>query len=261
MGDHRISINESNYQTQMQVQHINYRRIQPKTATLNKVQQKDDDLTSKTPEPYQTNQDHNNPSNNLITPSNITKEKSQIAQNQTAIATDSPNIDDNNTSIDIKKNHAECNNNSINGNVTKEADKGQSHKVAQLEKDQEKHHCRNTKKGDFITINEMEDMTLNKEQTSSPTKSLTTSTEKRTQEKRKQDDNHQSTYVTREMYNNLKRTINRMDNEINKFSKRYSVEQSVTTEEITDILKNFITPLTEENAQHKLELEAAKQKN
>ena len=29
------------------------------------------------------------------------------------------------------------------------------------------------------------------------------------------------------------------------------------SEEITDILKNFITPLTEENAQHKLELEAA----
>ena len=45
-----------------------------------------------------------------------------------------------------------------------------------------------------------------------------------------------------EMFNNLKRTINKMDNEMNKFSKRYSVEQSVITEEITDVLKNFIAP-------------------
>ena len=37
----------------------------------------------------------------------------------------------------------------------------------------------------------------------------------------------------------------------------FSVEQSLITEEITDVLKNFITPLTEENAQLKLELEAA----
>ena len=99
-------------------------------------------------------------------------------------------------------------------------------------------------------------MTPNKRQTSSLTKSLTTPTEKRTQKKRKQDDN-QSTHVTMEMYNNLKRTINKMDNEMNKFPKRYSVEQSVITEEITDILENSITPLTEENAQLKLDLEAA----
>ena len=69
----------------------------------------------------------------------------------------------------------------------------------------------------------MEDMTANKRQTSSPTKSLTTPTEKGTQKKRKHDDN-QSTGVTMEMYNNLKRTINKMDNEMNKFSKRYSVK-------------------------------------
>ena len=37
----------------------------------------------------------------------------------------------------------------------------------------------------------------------------------------------------------------------------FSVEQSLITEEITDVLKNFITPLTKENAQLKLELEAA----
>ena len=54
-----------------------------KKATPNKVQQKYDDLTSKTPEPDQINQDHNNPSNNLITP--IINNKSQIAQNKTAI--------------------------------------------------------------------------------------------------------------------------------------------------------------------------------
>ena len=59
------------------------------------------------------------------------------------------------------------------------------------------------------------------------------------------------------MYNNLKGTMNKMDNEMNEFSNRYSVEQSVITEEITDILKNFITPLTKENLQLKQELEAA----
>ena len=51
--------------------------------------------------------------------------------------------------------------------------------------------------------------------------------------------------------------MNKMDNEMNEFSNRYSVEQSVITEEITDILKNFITPLTKENLQLKQELEAA----
>ena len=59
------------------------------------------------------------------------------------------------------------------------------------------------------------------------------------------------------MYNNLKGTMNKMDNEMNEFSNRYSVEQSVITVEITDILKNFITPLTKENLQLKQELEAA----
>ena len=78
-------------------------------------------------------------------------------------------------------------------------------------------------KGDFITIMEMEDMAPNKRQTSSPTKSLTTPTEKEIQKKRKQDDN-QLRYVTMEMYNNLKRTINKRDNEMNKYSKRSSVE-------------------------------------
>ena len=82
---------------------------------------------------------------------------------------------------------------------------------------------------------------INKRQTSSPTKSLTTPTEKRTQKKRKQDDN-QSRGVTMEMYNNLKRTINKIDNEMNEFSKRYSVEQSVITEEIRDILKKHHWP-------------------
>ena len=59
------------------------------------------------------------------------------------------------TSIEIA-NNAECNNNSINDNVTKEADKRQSYNVAQLEKDQEKHQCENTKKGDFITVIELD---------------------------------------------------------------------------------------------------------
>ena len=48
-----------------------------------------------------------------------------------------------------------------------------------------------------------------------------------------------------------------MENKMNEFSKRYNVEQLVITEEITGILQNFITTLTEENALLKQELEAA----
>ena len=55
--------------------------MENETTIPNKVQQKDDP-TSITPEPDQTNQDHNNSLNNLITPSNITNDKYQIAQNQ-----------------------------------------------------------------------------------------------------------------------------------------------------------------------------------
>ena len=134
MGDQRISISESNYEPQIQAQHISYKHIitkfqrwKMKKATPNKVQQKDDDLTSKTSEPdQQINHDLNNPSNNLITP--IINNKSQITQNKTAIATNSSNIDDNNTSMQTYlTNNAEFTNNSINDNVTKEAEKGQSH--------------------------------------------------------------------------------------------------------------------------------------
>ena len=152
--------------------------MENKTTTPNKVQQKDDP-TSKTSEPDdQPNQDHNNSSYNITTPLNITNDKPQIAQNQVPTTTYSPNIDDNNTSIEIT-NNAECKNNSINDNVTKEVDKGKSPKVDQRKKDQKKHQYRNTKKGDFIIIIEMEDMTPNKRQTSSQTKSLTTPTEKK----------------------------------------------------------------------------------
>ena len=48
--------------------------MENKTTTPNKVWQKDDP-TSKTPEPDQTNQDHNNLSNNITTSSNITNDK------------------------------------------------------------------------------------------------------------------------------------------------------------------------------------------
>ena len=89
----------------------------------------------------------------------------------------------------------------------------------------------------------MEDMTPNKRQTSFPTKSLTTPTEKRTQKKRKQDDS-QSTHVTMEIYNNLKRTINKMDNEMNEFSKRYSVERSVQSSRLKSLhIKTFLKTL------------------
>ena len=48
--------------------------MENKTTKPNKVQQKDDP-TSKTPEPDdQTNQNHNNSSNNITTPSNITND-------------------------------------------------------------------------------------------------------------------------------------------------------------------------------------------
>ena len=49
------------------------------------------------------------------------------------------------------------------------------------------------------------------------------------------------------MYNNLKCAFNKIDDEMTHFAKGYQEEQKEITTDITDVIKNIITPIAEEN--------------
>ena len=61
--------------------------------------------------------------------------------------------------------------------------------------------------------------------------------------------------VTIEMYNNLKCAINKIDDEMAHFAKMYQKEQKEITTEITDLIKNIITPIAEENTNLRKDLQ------
>ena len=63
--------------------------------------------------------------------------------------------------------------------------------------------------------------------------------------------------VTTEMYNNLKCAFNEIDDEMAHFSKKYLEEQREITIEITDLIKNIITPMAEENTNLQKDLQTA----
>ena len=63
--------------------------------------------------------------------------------------------------------------------------------------------------------------------------------------------------VTTEMYNNLKCAFNKIDDEMAHFSKKYLEEQREITIEITDLIKNIITPMAEENTNLQKDLQTA----
>ena len=66
--------------------------------------------------------------------------------------------------------------------------------------------------------------------------------------------------VSLEMHNSLKNTINKMDDEITQFAKRYEQEQAKITTEISKIDEILITPISSENIKLKEELCYAKLK-
>ena len=49
------------------------------------------------------------------------------------------------------------------------------------------------------------------------------------------------------MYNNLKCAFNKIDDEMTHFAKGYQEEQKEITTDITDVIKNIITPIAEES--------------
>ena len=70
--------------------------------------------------------------------------------------------------------------------------------------------------------------------------------------------NDKTPTVTVEMYNNLKCAFNKIDDEMTFFAKRYQEEQKEITTEITDIMRNIITPIAEENTILRKDLQTAK---
>ena len=59
------------------------------------------------------------------------------------------------------------------------------------------------------------------------------------------------------MYNDLKCAFNKIDDEMAHFAKRYQEEQKEITTEITDLIKNIITPIAEENTNLQKDLQTA----
>ena len=63
--------------------------------------------------------------------------------------------------------------------------------------------------------------------------------------------------LTIEMYDNPKCAFNKIDDEMAHFAKRYQEEQKEITTEITDLFKNIITPIAEENITLQKDLQTA----
>ena len=61
--------------------------------------------------------------------------------------------------------------------------------------------------------------------------------------------------VTIQMYSDLKKAINNIDEDLNHFTLRYEKEKEVITSEIMKYIKNLANPIAEENKKLKEELE------
>ena len=70
--------------------------------------------------------------------------------------------------------------------------------------------------------------------------------------------NDKTPTVTVEMHNNLRCAFNKIDDEMTFFAKRYQEAQKEITTEITDIMRNIITPIAEENTILRKDLQTAK---
>ena len=75
-------------------------------------------------------------------------------------------------------------------------------------------------------------------------KSMKSPTKQKSNTKRKEKEKPAATI---EMHENLKNTINKIDNEMIDFAKKYEQEQELINIKITDIIENLITPLKLEN--------------
>ena len=86
----------------------------------------------------------------------------------------------------------------------------------------------------------------------SPSKPKSTTTKKKTK-----DMGNNNNMVTLKMRNNLKNTINKMDDEITQYAKWYEEEQASIATEISKIVEALIAPIASENIKPKEELNKA----
>ena len=114
-----------------------------------------------------------------------------------------------------------------------------------------------SKQNDNATnIIEMEDMSPKKTITRKRIPTVKTPTKQSQQNITKKKANNVED-VTLQMHNNLKNTINKIDDEIHNFAIRYQQEQEQITGELTNIINQLITPLQEESHQLRNELQEA----
>ena len=73
----------------------------------------------------------------------------------------------------------------------------------------------------------------------------------------KKKSNNENGEVTIQMYSNLKKAINNIDEDLNQFTLRYEKKKEVITSETTEYIKKLINPIVEENRKLKEELKTA----
>ena len=105
-----------------------------------------------------------------------------------------------------------------------------------------------------VTVIEMVELTPQK---NSPERILHSAKKGKTNIPPREPNNDTTPTVTIEMYNNLKCAFNKIDDEMAYFAKRYQEEQKEITTEITDLIKNIITPIAEEKTKLLKDLQTA----
>ena len=97
-------------------------------------------------------------------------------------------------------------------------------------------------------------MSLPKKESTDKSYDLTLKTKKTTVTKTSKNENSE---VTNQMYSNLKKGINNIDEDLNQFTLRYEKEKEVITSEFSEYIKNLINPIAEEKKKLKGELKTA----
>ena len=106
---------------------------------------------------------------------------------------------------------------------------------------------------DEISI-ELEDISPQKKKSTDKSYDITPKTKKPTATKKAKNENGE---VTIQMYSNLKKAINNIDEDLNQCTLRYEEVKEKIASEITENIKNLINPIAEENKKLNEELKTA----
>ena len=117
---------------------------------------------------------------------------------------------------------------------------------------QKENNSESNEKGEIWV--ELEDMSPQKKKSTDKSYDVTPKTKKTTATKKAKNGNGE---VTIQMYSNLKKAINNIDEDLNQCTLRYEKMKEVITSEVTEYIKNLINPIAEENKKLKEELKTA----